>query len=566
MVRPGSWRLCALVAIAWLIFVVFPGVILIRELMRYPAAWSVWAEAPRIWSLVRNTLALAAGTVALATPLGALLGFVLYRSDLRGRFAMRRLVVLAMFVPLPLLATAWQSALTEISLGPSLRSSGDPGVWFPWNRGLATAILIHTAAGLPWIIWLAGQGFTAADRRLEEDALVYGGVWAAIRHVTLPRALPAIGVAALWVALQAATEIAVTDVMQVRTFAEEVYTQFSRPDPDADDLGMARALAVAVPPALLAAIFIAGLAATIRRELPAFGSSAAKWPLVKLRAARWFTFVAVAGVIVVILGVPVLSLAHKTGAVPPADTWRADVAVDQAVRAWHSQSERIVTSLIGSAVTGIGVAVLAWLTCWALIGARRWRTMLFVGLVALWCLPGPVVGMGLKEAINTLVDVEDVVSGGRSRLLRGMLYTGPSAAPVMWAAALRFLPAAVALLWPAVRRVPRDLYETALTDGASMFQQLRHVVLPPTAAGLARAALVVTALALGELSAGKLVQTPGGQTFASEIFNQMHFGLGNHLAAMCLILLALVASLGAISLLIAQIMRRRRPPLAASTR
>jgi iron(III) transport system permease protein len=553
-------RLRLVVVCVWLVLVILPGVVLVRELLRYPQAWAAWGEAGRILPLVRNTLLLAVGTAALTTPLGAVLGFLLYRTDLPGRVAMRRFVVLAMFVPLPLLATAWQVALNDVGFGPALPSSpADGTAWRPWNSGLATAILINTAAGLPWIVWLAGQGFRGVPRGLEEDALVHGGARAAFLRVTLPRALPAMGAAALWVALQSAADISVTDLMQVRTFAEEVYTQFSRPDPDPtgdDDLAMARALAVATPPALLTALAIAAIAAGSPARWPLLGGPATDWPLVKLKSTGWIVTLGVGFVIAVILGVPLLSLVRKAGATPPADAWSAEVAASQTARAWESQSERIAMSLLGSAVTGVGVAVVAWLTCWLMRDERRGRAVLFLGLVLLWCLPGPVVGMGLKETINVLLDAEDAISGGRSRLLRGLLYTGPSAAPVMWAAALRFLPAAVALLWPSVRRVPRDVYETAVSDGASAAQQLRHVVLPPTAAGLAQAALVVTALALGELSAGKLVQTPGGQTFASEIFNQMHFGLNNHLAAMCLILLGLVALMG---LALEAVSRMRRP-------
>src|SRR5437899_180429 len=105
-------RLRLALAGVWLILFVLPGVVLLRELVRYPQAWSAWTEATRILPLLRNTLALAVGTVALTTPLGALLGFVLYRADLPGRVTLRRIVILAMFVPLPLLATAWQAALT----------------------------------------------------------------------------------------------------------------------------------------------------------------------------------------------------------------------------------------------------------------------------------------------------------------------------------------------------------------------------------------------------------------------------------------------------------------------
>ena len=60
-----------------------------------------------------------------------------------------------------------------------------------------------------------------------------------------------VGAAALWVSLQAATEISVTDVMQVRTFAEEVYTQIVG-GPLLEE-GVARAAAVAIPFVALAA-------------------------------------------------------------------------------------------------------------------------------------------------------------------------------------------------------------------------------------------------------------------------------------------------------------------------
>ena len=47
-------------------------------------------------------------------------------------------------------------------------------------------------------------------------------------------------------------------------------------------------------------------------------------------------------------------------------------------------------------------------------------------------------------------------------------------------------------------------------------------------------------MSLGELSASKLVETPGSQTFAHEVFTQMHYGVTNDLAALGLVLLAAV--------------------------
>jgi ABC-type Fe3+ transport system permease subunit len=162
-------------------------------------------------------------------------------------------------------------------------------------------------------------------------------------------------------------------------------------------------------------------------------------------------------------------------------------------------------------------------------------------------MPGPVIGLGLKETI------ELIVSRTHSDFVADALYYGPSPLPVLWADLIRFFPAAVALLWPVLRLVPSELLESARIDGASPFQELRRVIWPLTATAFLWAASATAVLSLGELSAGKLAEPPGSETFTHEVFIQMHNGVSNDLAALCLVLLAVIlvggAVVGAISLL-----------------
>src|SRR5262249_57777353 len=90
--------------------------------------------------------------------------------------------------------------------------------------------------------------------------------------------------------------------------------------------------------------------------------------------------------------------------------------------------------------------------------------------------------------------------------------------------------------------------DAARVDGARPSQEFRHVILPITARSCAWSGFAVAVLALGEVSAGKIVATPGSQTFTQEIFTQMHWGVTNDLAAMCLLLLGLIMLGGAITL------------------
>jgi iron(III) transport system permease protein len=90
-------------------------------------------------------------------------------------------------------------------------------------------------------------------------------------------------------------------------------------------------------------------------------------------------------------------------------------------------------------------------------------------------------------------------------------------------------------------------------------QELRHVVWPLTATACLRAALAVAVLALGELSASKLVATPGSYLFAHEIFTGMHYGITSDLATLCLVVLLLVVAGGALVALCSIPRARTRP-------
>src|SRR5205823_9704829 len=112
---------------------------------------------------------------------GMLLAALLYRSDLPGRTGLRRLVVVSLFVPLPLLTSAWQAALGSGGwLGPT-----DPGR--PWAIGMRAAVWVHAAAGLPWVVWLVGQGLCWVEPEAEDDARLAAGPGRVLWRGTLPR-------------------------------------------------------------------------------------------------------------------------------------------------------------------------------------------------------------------------------------------------------------------------------------------------------------------------------------------------------------------------------------------
>jgi iron(III) transport system permease protein len=555
---------------------------------RTSSSWAALEETGRLSLLARNTLLLVAGALAVATPPGVVAAVLLYRTNLPLGRLLRFFVVLTLFIPLPLFASGWQAALgsggwlplpawtTPAPLDPDVPSTGI--AWKPWAQGLPAAIWIHAVAGLPWIILLVGHGICWVERELEEDALTAARPWWVLTRVTLRRSRAALGAALIWVALQTATEITVTDMLQVRTFAEEVYNQFVRPDiNDTTPTIMAavsRAVAVSVPGTVLLGLVVWWGARRWERCLPPLDRLSLRPWTFTLGWARWPCLLLILGAASVLIGVPVGSLVWKAGrttpppalppeaylgwtctpatsspagiasacwwasragdAPPPAPYWSATTAERHVATVLHVRGGLVRDSLWQAAVAGVFCATLAWLTCWLASGSRWFRGLTLLLIIAAWSLPGPVIGLGLKETI------EWIVRATNSDSLAAALYYGPSPLPVIWADLIRFFPAAVAVLWPVVRLVPNELLQSARVDGASPAYELRRVVAPLTAPAFVTAGLAVSILSLGELSAGKLAETPGSTTFAHEVFVQMHYGVTNDLAALCLVLLGVV--------------------------
>ena len=201
-------------------------------------------------------------------------------------------------------------------------------------------------------------------------------------------------------------------------------------------------------------------------------------------------------------------------------------------------------------LAGGGTALLALVASWLAIESRRFRYFVFALMASAWAIPAPVLGVGLEKTIDLLLIAFP------SRHLGVALYYGPSQLPGLWIDVIRFFPCAVAVTWPVVRLLPPELRDAARVDGASPWQELRHVVLPLAWPVVLFAALAVTVLSLGELGAGKLVETPGSVTFAHELFSQMHYGTGRDVAALCLLLLIPVVA-GAAAVVLAGRLRLR---------
>jgi iron(III) transport system permease protein len=502
------------------------------------------APADRAWTLARNSILLAAAVVAGSLPVGALVGWLLARTDLAGRRAMLVLFGLMLFVPLYLQAAAWQAGFgvqgwfTLAGGGPVLLE-GWPGV-----------IWIHVMAAIPWVVLITAVGFRAIDPELEELSLLDASPAKVFWSTSLPAARSALGTAAIWVAIVVAGEMTVTDLFARRTYAEEVYTRLEiGPQPGDPPLGL-------LPGVLLtAALIVAGLAVArecIPRRRPA--SLENRW-VFRLGAWHVPALLLVGLVLAVSLGVPLGNLAYKAG-VMVAQTDAGRVRIWSPLKClkmvasspWIFRREwgwsLLVGSLAATAATIVGTA-LAWLARRGGFWASLVVTLSAIGLA----VPGPVLGLAIIGLLN---------QRGIPPLV--YLYDYTIAAPwLAWTA--RALPPATLILWQGLGTIPTELLEAAAIDGAGPMARLVRIAIPNRLPALALAWLVALAVASGDLAASILVVPPGMETLSRRIFGLIHYGIEDQVAGICL---AQVVLFGVIAAAAAWLALRRRRESQAS--
>ncbi len=470
--------------------------------------------------LALETTGLALATEAMALPIGVFLAIVLFRTDIWGRRGLLAIIALAAFVPMPLHATAWLGALGNAGRMQAL------GVR-PILVGRFGAAVVHALAALPWVVLLAGVGLCAVEPELEESALLEFGPVRVLTRITMRRAIAAIAAAGLAVAVLTAGDMTVTDLLQVRTYAEEAYLQFVL------GRGLSDAAVVALPPLVVLGIGIILAGRALSRLDPArlasVSSGARAWRLGPWRIPSGVLLSLLAGNA---LAFPLYAMIWRAGRVggratlgqPPVWSFKGLVGTLRLAAA--EIRDPLFASLVWASMAATLATALAFGLAWASRRSRTWRwTMLGTMALAL-ATPGPVAGMALKVAYLDLPELYD------------------SSAMIVLAEALRALPYVLLVLWPFVRSFPQDYLDAAALDGRGPSGQMLRVALPISLRALMAAWTVALALALGELPATDRVKSAGIEPMPVFLWGLLHTGVESHLSGVALIMLMVIAAAG----------------------
>jgi len=452
-----------------------------------------WLLSARQWALLARSLKVALATTAVSLGLGVPVGFLLARTDLWARRQFAWLCALPLLIPPYIHAIAWQHLGTALNRAAVVNAVGGV-VW------------VLALAYFPFVALLAASGLRGIDRHLEEASLLHQSAAQTIFRITLPLALPYICSGAVLVFIFSLIDFTVPDILRVNVYPIEIFIEYSALYHERTAILMTLPLVALTLALLTAQKWYFG-----DRSVVQSGGSA---PYVYSLGAQHLPAAAYcASVIALAAGTPLAVLIRTAGG------WANYV---EALR--HSY-ESLGYSLALSAAGALATVVIAFFLVYAIVRhPSRWSRVLYWCTLVPLAIPATATGIGLIVVWNHAW---------------GQLVYGTSAIVVI-AYAARFIPFAVVALEAGLRQIPAQLEEAAMCVTPSWVRVARQILVPLLRPHLLASLCLVAIFSFGDLATTLLVLPPGRETLPMRMYNLMHYGAHQLVAALCLVVIGII--------------------------
>ena len=449
---------------------------------------------PLVGRLLMNTIGLVIAASASSAVIGVTAAWLVERTDLPGRKIWGVLAAAPLAVPAFIASYAW------VSLSNSLQD-------------FAGALLVVTFSYYPLIYLPVAAALRGLDPGLEETARALGqSAWGSFYRVVLPQLHPALYGGMLLVALDTLIEFGAFALLRFRTFTTELYAEYRTGLDGPESSLLALVLIVLCVACLVGELKVRGgaryarIGSGVRRAGAPQSLGGMRWP-----ALAAFTTLTGAS-----LGVPLgmvgfWLLQHASAATSPVAP-SLPLLIDATVAS-------VAYGLAGAAAAAILAAPLGYL-------ATRYPGRVSVILERIAFLAQGVPGIVVALAFISLT----------VQMIRPLYQ---SAALLVIAYAILFLPFALVSVRAALAQIPRGLEETGRSLGLGWFGVCRRVLAPLAGPGIGAGAAMVFVFIVTELTATLLLAPIGTRTLATEVWantSSLAFAAAAPFAAMMLLL------------------------------
>ncbi len=489
----------------------------------------VWSDAPNR-QVAQRTLLLGLGAGLVAVPLGAVIAWVCRTRSIVSSVLLLTCVGLV-FMPLFLQVSAWDSALGKLgwfsTRGDSLQ---------PLLTGWSAAIWIHGVAAAPQVGLILFLGIAMFGRTQDEQALLDASPAAVFWNVTIRRMTPLVLIGFAWTLVISAREIAVTDIYQIGTLAEQIYLGYSLGQFNTgltlwSDEAIAQAESTSWQLSVtvifwIVVIFVLAMVRYFRGYHESNHWIDNTGLDQRISFVKGCVGVLVGGVIAVVpLGNLFLRSSFAVRRVENEPV--AEHSIGQFMRSisqvFSEYAVEFQWSLAIATVSAVLLVVSAVWFAWLAVESRAWRLMFVLSIGGLAAIPGPLLGVGVVE-----------------------LFTMTSQGWVAYFFDRTIFPTVLvvtAFCWPLVAlftygvlaATTTDALENARLEGAGRLTRLLRIACGQNVLGIAGCFLFAFVLGFGELSASQMVLPAGIDTVPRRMLGLLHSGVNELTAAFSIV-------------------------------
>jgi iron(III) transport system permease protein len=466
---------------------------------------------PRQLGLIKNSFGLSFGATFLSLVIGVPLALFSTKTNLWGRKLLGIAYLIPILIPPYMHAIVWAHLLSKNGLINQCMAQLFSLRETPFDiYGLPGGIFVMTLAYFPFVTLLTASGLRSIDRRMEEVSLLHHGPWKTMKGVTLPLVAPHILCGALFVFIFSVINFGVPDILRLRVYPLEIFIQFSA------YYNEKAAMSLSLPLVALT-IFLVMLQKWYMKDrayvnLTSGFEETKRYPLGRLRG-----FACIFAFTVLFLSVvtPIAVLLKVAG---PLSTY---------VTVLETSKTQIGYSIVLALFGGLSMVCLAFfISCFIEMTASRAKAVVEFATLIPFAIPATVLGIGMIKVWNR--SITDVIYGSSLIIVFGYV--------------AHFIPFATRVTSSALKQVNPRLEEMAFLVTANWFKVIGKIVLPLMRPGLLAAFFIGFILSIGDLGITLLIIPPGKTTLSVKIYNLMHYGAEQMVAALCLILIGIILS------------------------
>ncbi|HTH98400.1 MAG TPA: iron ABC transporter permease [Stellaceae bacterium] len=539
--RFSPTRILGVVALA--VVVLAPtGLILYQSLLDQPfyavgthfslESFGFVMEDPDFWSALRNSLLLGVIMVAVAVPVGAMLAFIMMRTDLPGRSWIEPILLLPLFLSPLVLAFGY-----IVTIGPVGFISGAVKAYIgfvPWSiysfLGMA---LIAGFTHVPHVYLYVASALRRVNPDVEEAARVAGaGMLRTALFVSLPLVRPALVYAAMLIFLLGLEQFGLplmlgdpSGIGVLTTYLYKLTNILGTPS-----YNFMAVVAVVILASTLPLVVLQRFVLRNASHYVTLRGKGARDMTMRLGKWRWPAL----AIILVWLGLTVLVPLAGIMIRSVVSSWGVGVSLIDVLTLQHFRDLASYPNLIEAILNTLGVAVIGGFASVAIYAgvallAHRWVsgwTVVLDYLVMLpRALPGLVAGLAFLWLFLFVKPIDP---------LRGTILSIWVAYTVVWLAyGLRLISSALMQIGP-------ELEEAARVAGAGAGRAIRDVTLPLVRTGLIGAWLLIFLIFAREYSTGVYLLGPHSVVIGSMIVQLWSKGALDLIAALCVANVALI--------------------------